>query len=230
MAPHLQKWHAVFKLLRSAIPSVLVSLTIREIWRPTYANEFFYGFYFDLPQGYKAPKTPSPLTVRKFEQDDFFRLVTVRGSSTPSDLKKLIELKIQLLEGIPTCYGGFTMEGAPCCICWLVDYAAQDKLRSFFKARLPDLKPGEMLCENIYTRPDYRGNSLMAHLTFALFEIASGRGARRALAYVSTENAPSLHGIKKIGRKPFMVKKVRWRFFRRSVSFNDCFDRFTLSQ
>lgn len=215
----MQKWRAVFKLLCSAKTCVLVSLTIREICRRVYANELFYGFYFDLPQGYKAPKMHFPLSVRKLERDDFPRIVAACGSTTRSDLKKLIELQMQLLEDIPTCYGGFTMEGNPCCMCWLVDYADKGELRSFFKAGLPDLKPGEVLCENIYTHPDYRGHSLMAHLTFALFEIASGKGATRALAYVRSENANSLYGIKKIGWKPFMLKKVRWRAFRRSVSF-----------
>jgi GNAT superfamily N-acetyltransferase len=215
----MQKWHAVFKLLCSAKPWTLVSLTIREFVRRAYSNELFYGYYFDLPQGYKAPKIPFPLTIRKFERDDFPRFIGACGSATRTDLKKLIELQIQLLEDIPTCYGGFTMEGNPCCMCWLVDYADRNRLRSFFKAGLPDLKPGEVLCENIYTHPDYRGHSLMAHLTFALFEIASGQGAKRALAYVRDENVNSHHGIKKIGWKPFMVKKVRWRAFRRSISF-----------
>ena len=133
----MQKWHAVFKLLCSAKARVLVSLTIREFIRRAYSNERFYGYYFDLSQDYKAPKPPFPLTIRKFERDDFPRIIGACASTTREDMKKLIELQIQLLEGMPTCYGGFTLEGNPCCMCWLVDYADNDKLRSFLSPACP---------------------------------------------------------------------------------------------
>jgi hypothetical protein len=112
-------------------------MAIREICRRAYANELSSGFYFDLPEGYQAPQTPFPFTVRKLERDDFPRIIRARRSTTRSDLKRLIELQILLLEDMPVCYGGFTGEGPPSCMCWLVDYVNRDKLRSFSRRACP---------------------------------------------------------------------------------------------
>ena len=96
-----------------------------------------------------------------------------------------------------------------------------EKVRSYFKGRIPELLPSDVLLEFVYTFPKYRGLNIMHYITAKLFEEAIASGAKRAIAYVHRCNEKSLKASAKIGWKPFIVKQFSWRFFYRSTVFYD---------
>ena len=95
------------------------------------------------------------------------------------------------------------------------------KLQEYFKGAIPDLKPDEVLCENIFTHKDFRGMNLMYFLTMKLFEMAKQKGANKAIAYIRENNLSSLKGSTRIGWEPFIIKKVHWRFFKRTINYSE---------
>jgi GNAT superfamily N-acetyltransferase len=59
--------------------------------------------------------------------------------------------------------------------------------------RIPlDLVSGDVLCVDAYTAPSYRGLGIQTALTLARFRLFRDLGYQRALAYIETDNQPSL--------------------------------------
>ena len=205
--------------MKSAKTLLIVELVIKEIVRRIYSNEIFYCLHFDLSQNVIIPELPVALTIKKLQMDDFFKIIHLNKGTTSDELKGHIERTKLFYSEIPTCYAAYSDDVNPCAFCWLIRYYENDKIKKYFKGNILDLKSDEVLCEYIYIHHNYRSLDLMAYLTYKLFEIAAQNGAKRAIAYVKDSNKRSLKGCKRIGWKPFLIKEVKFRFFKRLVSY-----------
>jgi GNAT superfamily N-acetyltransferase len=59
--------------------------------------------------------------------------------------------------------------------------------------RVPlQLEPGDFLCTDMFTLPQFRGKGVQTALTLARLRLFKGLGYRRALCYIEAGNAPSL--------------------------------------
>jgi len=121
-----------------------------------------------------------------------------------------------LKSSLQTCYVGVTQGDYPCCLCWLISTISNDWLLG---KELHPLKTSEVLLDNIWTHPDFRGKRLMLFLTRILFEKARQQGAQRAMAYIRRENESSLAGARAIGWNLFLFRRVSHRLFRRRTIY-----------
>jgi len=55
-----------------------------------------------------------------------------------------------------------------------------------------ELKPGDVLCTDVYTAPAFRGRGVQTALALARFELFRELGFNRAVCYIEIHNAPSL--------------------------------------
>lgn len=55
------------------------------------------------------------------------------------------------------------------------------------------LEPGDVLCSDMYTMPEYRGKGVQTALTLARLQLFRTLGYRRAICYIAVGNSPSLH-------------------------------------
>ena len=216
----MSKIFFIIKFLRHARISLVVGLILREVARRIYSNYFFYCLRFDVSKNIVIPNVPFSLKIKKLHVNDLFKIVNFYKGITSDELKYLIEIIRLFHAGIPTCYAAYSDNGEPYALCWLISYNDKMKIKKYFKGNILDLKYDEVLCESIYTHHNYRGFDLMAFLTYELFKIANQEGAKRAIAYVKDSNVISLKQSMRIGWKPFLIKKVQFRFFRRYVSYS----------
>lgn len=200
-------------LIEVPFPQIL-QLISRELLRRFYANELDHGLAYDLTTHYPVPVPETPFTIRELTAKDVDVILSSRnGVLNYEELRDRLERILFYEAGIKTGYAAVTLEGTPCALCWLIWPEENAALRSFFHNRLPDLHPDEVMLEYIYVAPAHRGLNLMHSLTDKLFAIAAQAGARRAVAYVHGANKRSLEASKKIGWRPFLIKRVNWRLF-----------------
>jgi len=198
----------------------LIILLFKDLLRRLYSDETFYGYHFDLMKTAVAELPEISVNLRLLQQSDipvFFDFK--KENFTAIELRKALECLAFINSGIPSCYVGTTADGLPCVMCWLLEPERNREIQSYFRQGIPTLKTDEVLCEYIFTQPKYRGYRLMGWITSKLFEIASQKGFRRAIAFVHEKNAVSLKTTPTIGWQPFLIKKVHWRIFRRQITF-----------
>jgi GNAT superfamily N-acetyltransferase len=67
------------------------------------------------------------------------------------------------------------------------------------------LEPGDVLCTDVFTKPQFRGKGVQTALSLARFQIFQDLGFSRAICYIEIQNGPSLAvwqrklGARKIG-------------------------------
>ncbi len=212
------------KLMRLGIwtkTSQLIVVLFNDLLRRLYSNGTFYGFHFDLTRTINVKKPDITVSLRKFQRNDISRFFNFRTQDYTNlkKLRKALEYLFFIKSGIPTCYVGMTEDEYPCVMCWLLEPDKNEDIQSFFQSGLPLLKTHEVFCEYVMTHPRFRGHQLMKWITEKLFEIAAEKGFHLAIAFVNKQNSLSLKASLKIGWQPFLVKKVRWRFFKRRITF-----------
>ena len=95
----------------------------------------------------------------------------------------------------------------PCFIQWAFDSSHNDFIAHFFKGRFPPLSAGQMLLENAYTHPDYRGQGVMAVAMSNIADLLATHGAIEVMTFVETTNVASLKGCTRAGFAPFVTRK-----------------------
>jgi hypothetical protein len=211
----------LFKLFLTIDLTKAAAVVLREISRRMYSTETFSIFQFDLTQPFSIPVPSIPINVRQLCESDIPQLLSLNEPDGDlMDLRNRLERLLLIQASIPTCYVGVTNGNHPCVMCWLINHTSNDKLQSHFKGGLMNLKPGEVLCENIFIHRLYRNKQLMPYLTFKLFEKAARDGAQTAFAYINSANIASLKVSKQIGWQSCGVKKIRWRLFKRHIKFD----------
>ena len=208
-------------LIVAPFPQILW-LVFRELQRRLYASELDYGFEYDLTTHYPAPIPEIPVTIRELTAREVDVILSTRnGVMNCEELRERLERLLFHEAGIKTGYVAMALDGTSCAICWLIWPKENPALKAFFRNRLPELQLDEVMLEYIYVAPAYRGLNLMHFLTCKLFAVAAEKGARRAIAYVHGANNRSLQASRKIGWRPFLVKRVNWRLFRCTTIFTD---------
>lgn len=198
----------------------MLMLVLLEIRRRMNSDEIHFGFYFDLNKEITLSPPPFPLEIRPLFQEDISQLFFSSTNHLASnEIKERIQRLLFLNASIPTCLVAAKSNQFPCALCWLISAEENERIEHYFKSGLPQLKSNEMLLEFIFVHPEYRGKKFMEWITKKLFLQAKSKGANRAIAFVADRNKISLNATHLIGWKPFLKKKVTWKFFKRRITY-----------
>jgi GNAT superfamily N-acetyltransferase len=120
------------------------------------------------------------LEIRPFEQAD---LKIVRDVSRPSEAKQCARRLERGHQGL------IALNRSN-----LAGYAwGYTELHPQLERVAIELEPGDVLCNDVYTNPIYRGKGVQTALTLARFKLFRNLGFRRAICYIETNNIPSLN-------------------------------------
>lgn len=182
---------------------------IHLVWKAfstrIYNNWLSFGYKRDLNDPTEKPRTLLKLDIRVANDDDE---------------KYFIEnYKDGLINQFETCYVGITKNDDPCCRLWIIDDTQNDKLQSAWKDIFPTIKPNEVLFENLFTIPKYRGFGVMPYFMDELCNIAKENGADTAITFGAVNDLSTLRSYSYAGFKPYVVRRKKWFLFKRTVTF-----------
>ena len=165
------------------------------------------------------PAAPAiAITVRQIHEDDAARIFEDVEKLPPNDRWELERRRAMLAEGFGTCYIAVDGEGAPCFMVWLFGPSDNEALRRFFRGWFPPLEPGTAMLEGSYTLTTHRGLRIMSPALSAVAERAAGTGVQRLVAFVASDNSASIRGSLRSGYTIVGTRRIRYRFFRRSIT------------
>lgn len=172
----LQDWRYIFR--RYSLRFALSALYL-DIARLTYQHLRLYIFTCSLREPLPLLQPNNLLEVYRFESS---HLEMVRSTDQPSHAL-LCERQLRLKN-----YGLIAIhEGQYAGYAWGSEPANREKdhiHRQF--------ETGDILCDNAYTVPKFRGKGVQTALTLARFKIFRELGYKRAICYIEVNNKPSL--------------------------------------
>lgn len=190
-----------------------------EIGRRLYSNHVAFGLSRDLSQPSAMPEARIPISVRPLQSHDVPKLFDESEAENGETLRHQIRRLRHIQADIPTCYVAVDTNDVPCYTQWLMGPRDNARIRRFFGGEYPLLANDEMLLENAYTPEAYRGLRIMPCAMWQITAKALDHGARRVITFVGEENIPSLKGCARAGFSPYLVRHDKWRFFRRTITF-----------
>jgi GNAT superfamily N-acetyltransferase len=181
-----------------------------ELAKRTFSNRESYLLRRDLTVPFQAAAAKQPIEIRP-----------VRDSDIPEILRARPGRLLLLRANIPTCYVAVTASGAIAYMQWLIARGELERFKPFFDGALEELGEDEVLLEFAYTFEGFRGQKIMGAAMAAIAEKGRLSGARGAVTYVQTANAPALKGCAAAGFFPFMIREEKWRAFSFKESFRN---------
>jgi hypothetical protein len=139
-----------------------------------------------------------------------------------SDLNALKEghRHARLVEAqIPDCYVATTTDNFTIYRQWLFKQEQNDQVLNYFGPIFPKLKENETIIEGVFTHTDYRGLRIMPNAIYKVLKQEQYKHINRAIAFVEENNIGSLKGFYRIGFEPYIIRREKWSFFKRTVSF-----------
>jgi GNAT superfamily N-acetyltransferase len=175
----------------------------------------------DLATPLTARRPILPLIVRPVALSDVPALVDTDGNGIDGAGALLRVGAAHLLEsGLDTCYVAVTEAGDPCYMQYLVLPTENAKLEDVFGGLIPPLEADEALIEFAFTLEKYRAQGIMPHALSSVAAKARESGARWLVTYVYASEPLLLRFYTRNGFMPFRVRRERYRFLRRRVSFD----------
>jgi GNAT superfamily N-acetyltransferase len=165
------------------------------------------GFLKDIRIPFEFPQSSIKLSIRLFEESDI--------NTLQENFRHIGLIRAE----IPRCYTAVTHDNVPCFRMWLMKSDQNKRIDDYFRGLFPKLKDDEALVEGVFTNPDFRGLKIMSYVLGKISEEVKEEGINKLIAFVDVKNIASLKGFKQSGFNPYILRRTKWLFFKRTVSF-----------
>jgi hypothetical protein len=193
------------------LPKLIKKGRIKYVWNVflnrLYSKEIAFGFKRDLSVPFKKPRTLKPITIREFIEEDEPYFIDNPNNG--------------LILNFKTCYIGVTKENIPCARVWLIDSTENKKLKSIWGNRFPQLKSDEVLLENVFTIPKFRGMGIIPAFLYDVSEKSKVLGAKSAITFGEVKNINTSRSYNYAGFSPYVVRTVSCFLFIKSIKFEE---------
>ena len=171
------------------------------------SEEVAYGFKRDLSLEYAKPRSLVKITTRVYEPEDGKFFTERQNDGRINDFD--------------TCYVGITKDGTPCCHLWLIDASQNGKLKRAWGNNFPVISNDELLVENVYTVPKYRGMGIFPTVLDDIVGKSRELGAKYVISFGEASNINMSRSFVYAGFQPYVLRRKKWFLFNKSIKFEE---------
>jgi hypothetical protein len=178
-----------------------------------FSIDSFYFLRKNLREPLVEKKFRISYTLEKLNESDWKIISDDLKSSDITTQKEYLRRLFFYKAGFKNCYVLKNKNGEITSMCWIIYPSENEKLRKYFKSELFVLQDNQVLLENVFTFPRFRGFGFSPAITTELLKIAKDEGYNSALAiiYSMKERITSLNDMMNIGFR--IIKLVKdYRF------------------
>lgn len=156
------------------------------------------------PSTRKPPGKMIPMTAEDFES-----LKASVKALTPADRKELLARILFYRNGFYRCYM-VRHEHRPAFLQWMITPDENPVISKFYYRIFYPLNPRQVMIENAFTFPGFRGRGYLPYYSRILLENAHRQGFKSAVGYIKKENIASLNEFYAIGfRATHLLTEVK---------------------
>ncbi len=147
----------------------------------------------------RFPRLRSDISVAAATEVDFAEMAAGMKALDPAARKDVLARLLFHRRGFSGCYVGRSGEGELASIQWLLRPRDNRLLESHFPRFYYPLRDGEVMLENLFVYPRFRGIGIFPTVNHHVVSIAETEGFRACSAYVRKDNIVSLNAFLSIG-------------------------------
>ena len=134
------------------------------------------------------------------QPSDIIKIQESLSSLGQQDRRELLTRMLFYQNGFNNCYI-LTVNGCLACIQWLITSQENHIIAQKYAKKFYPLQGNQVMVENVFTYPKYRGFGCFLLLTTQLLETAKKMGATSAICYVRVDRISSVNDAMKMGFK-----------------------------
>ncbi len=141
------------------------------------------------------------ISIKKIDEQDLKEIIQMVKLLDPVSKMEVLSRILFYNYGFKNCYIGKTKEGEIAYIQWLVYPYENMNIKNHFRNVFYPLRENQVMIENVFTFPKFRGLNLMPAITIKLLNIAKENGCKSAIAYVRKDRIAALNESMRLGFK-----------------------------
>ncbi|MGC8490560.1 MAG: hypothetical protein ACP5SH_02370 [Syntrophobacteraceae bacterium] len=165
--------------------------------------------FYILQKSLSSVAAPNPhrmqLPISKIEEKDWHEILEQAYCLDIVSRREILSRARFFRNDFRNCYGVRSKTGSIAHIQWIVFPEENDAISAHYRRHFKPLEPNEIMLENAFTFPRFRGIGLLRYATRHLLNLAGELGYKKATAYVLFENCASLNELIPLG---FSIRKV----------------------
>lgn len=152
--------------------------------------------YFILKRNLSLPLTNGiriAVTLRKADDADMREIVECLDGLDGESKKEIIARLVFYKAGFQNCYIARTKKNEIAYFQWLIFPSENQIIQKYFSRKFYPLDKGQVMIENAFTFPKFRGLGLLPGVSQKLLRIAKESGYGAAVTYIRKDKIPSLN-------------------------------------
>lgn len=177
------------------------------LFQRLYSIEQFYLLNMNLRKPVHRIEIRFSYTLERLQPGDWEDILKNLESADIASKKELLRRIFFYRAGFENCYVLKNRNREITCMLWIVYPLENEHLRRYFNSDLFLLKENEVLLENVFTMPKFRGFGFSPAITTELLRLAKDQGYKNASAviYSLKDRITSLNDMMSIG---FRINKL----------------------
>jgi ribosomal protein S18 acetylase RimI-like enzyme len=146
-------------------------------------------------------KTRGKVSLRIVNDDDLQYIIKSISTLDSVSRKDVISRLLFYKSGFTNCYAAVTSEGEVAYLQWLIYPSENALIENKYSRIFSPLREDQVMIENAFTFPKFRGMGLLSYVTNALLNIAKEAGYKSVVTYIRKDKIASLNEVFKMGFK-----------------------------
>lgn len=198
----------ILKIYNSTIKRIVwvfANLGFKEFFKLVLLHTATVNHFFILHANLSSKKFIKNVRINyylnKVDEKDIDEITSQMKTFSANDKKEIIVRLFFYLSGFKNCYIARSIKGEIMYMQWIIYPNENEIIERFYLNRFKLLKKNQILLENAFTFPRYRGLGLFAAVTSDLLQKSKDEGYKGAIAYIRKNALDSLNEFFKQGFK-----------------------------
>jgi RimJ/RimL family protein N-acetyltransferase len=165
----------------------------------------YYIIYHDLRSlSASPPRKIGGGDLQLLRTEELEELSNQLGVLTWQEKPELLTRLVFFRNGFTNCYT-LRVDGVIAYLHWIIYPGENEIIQKSYRRRFLPLRPNEVMIENAFTFPAYRGRGFLAFATAQLSKMAKDQGYKRVITYVRKDKIDALNGFMRLG---FRIERI----------------------
>jgi len=188
---------------------VFRTLSVGGLLRLMASRLFSVNHYYLLHKDLSKPEERQPEQcgqLVKIQDEDVVAIENSLGQLDEIDKKEVLSRLFFYWNGFRNCYL-LKSGGEILCMQWIVYPSENHLIKSKYPSKFHPLSSDQIMIENVFTFPRYRGMGYMQHGISELLDLARSSNYTSAVCYIRNDRLPSLNGFTRMGFR--IIERMR---------------------
>jgi len=187
----------------------LTNLGYKQTFKYLSKNIFFIDHYYILYLNLSSLKMPTRsrfnYCLNAADENDFGSLIDQLPHLALHARKEIVARLFFRQTGFKHCYFAKTPNGQPAYMQWLIYPDENEIITKHFQYRFYPLKANQVMLENAFTFPKFRGLGLLPCVSAELLTIARNQGYKNGIVYIQKNQIASINEFLNLD---FKIRKI----------------------